>query len=294
MRTANQRHLHEVVAGFYQLCHPVPVLFHTIAIALFALLAAWPQVSWPRFVLVVAAHLAMQLSIAILNDYCDRELDARSDKKKPLVQGLVRPREALIVGLFLIVVMAFLLWPLNRLAGLLSLIYLCLGQGYNLGLKSTPLSGIVFALAMPLIPVYAFVGMDRFPPFIGWLIPLGALFGIALNLANSLPDIEEDRAGNARTLAVVLGVRGCAIAIPLLLLGGVVIIALLTFTHLVPANLLILLATFLPGLFGIGLLALLFRPQRLLNRKTTRRPYFLFVVCITLLLGGGWLAGVLF
>src|SRR6266700_2234344 len=87
-----------------------------------------------------------------------------------------------------------LLLPLHRLALLISLCYLALGQGYNLGLKSTPLSGIVFALAMPLIPLYAFAGVGRTLPFLFWLVPVGCLLGVALNLANSLPDIPGDAA----------------------------------------------------------------------------------------------------
>src|SRR5258708_26874409 len=37
-------------------------------------------------------------------------------------------------------------------------------------LKSTPFSGIVFALAMPLIPLYAFAGIGRVPYVLFWLI----------------------------------------------------------------------------------------------------------------------------
>ncbi|GCE18055.1 hypothetical protein KDK_18550 [Dictyobacter kobayashii] len=91
----------------------------------------------------------MQCSIAVLNDYCDRQLDIISKRQKPIARGLVTPREALFFGLAWIAIMFLLLLPLNRLALLLSVLYLILGQGYNLGLKSTPWSGIVFALAMP-------------------------------------------------------------------------------------------------------------------------------------------------
>src|SRR5204862_3970415 len=104
----------------------------------------------------------------------------------PIPRGLVSPREALIVGLVMIGVMVLLLLPLSPLALLVSLCYLALGQGYNLGLKSTPLSGIVFALAMPLIPLYAFVGVGRTLPFLLWLVPVGFFLVIALYVGNSL------------------------------------------------------------------------------------------------------------
>src|SRR5260370_20867892 len=164
MQSVKKRHLRDIVQGFFLLSHPLPVLFHVLAVTLFALLAAWPRLVWPTLILLICAHSSMQLSIAILNDYCDRHLDAVSKRQKPIPRGLVRPHEALIVGLLLIVVMFLLLLPLNPLALLISLLYLTFGQAYNLGLKSTPLSVIVFALAIPLIPVYAFVAVVRILP----------------------------------------------------------------------------------------------------------------------------------
>ena len=59
--------------------------------------------------LVIAAHTAMQISIAMINDYCDRDLDAVSKPEKPIPRGLVSPHEALIAGLLMIVVMVLLL-----------------------------------------------------------------------------------------------------------------------------------------------------------------------------------------
>src|SRR5579862_9596984 len=218
MEAVSKRRPAEIALGLLLITHPLPFLFHIIAVTIFAFLAGWPQIAWGRFALVIAAHTAMQLSISILNDYCDRRLDAASKKQaKPIPRGLIRPREALVLGLFFIVVMLLLLLPLAPLALVISLLYLALGQGYNLGLKSTPLSGVVFALAMPLVPLYAFAGMDHITPLLFWLIPVGALLGVALNLANSLPDIEDDAAQKARTLAVVLNVRGTLLACPILI-----------------------------------------------------------------------------
>src|SRR5258708_36808226 len=171
------------------------------------LFRSWPHFAWSIIALVIAAHAAMQIPIAMLNDYCDRRLDAASKPGKPIPRGLIHAREALISGFVMIAIMLILLIQLPLLALLVSLCYLVLGQAYNLGLKSTPFSGIVFALAMPLIPLYAFARIGRVPYVLFWLIPTGFLLGIALNLAYSLPHIEQDAANGAKTLAVVLGVK---------------------------------------------------------------------------------------
>ena len=290
MEIAKKRRLVDVLYGFYLLCHPGPALFHLLAVTLLILLAAWPHLVWSTIVLLVAAHTVMQLSIAILNDYCDSQRDTLSKKHKPIPLGLVKPREALIAGIFCIVLMVLLLLPLPPLALYVSLLYLVFGQGYNLGLKSTPLSGIVFALAIPLIPLYAFVGVGRIVPLVFWIVPVAALLGVALNLANSLPDIEEDTLSRARTLAVTIGVRGTFLVSSLLLALSALLVGLLALTGLVPAQLWILLPTLLIVFVGVGVLAIAFGPQKPLR---TRKTYFYIVVFACLLLAGGWLTSAL-
>jgi 4-hydroxybenzoate polyprenyltransferase len=232
----------------------------------------------------------MQLAIAILNDFCDRRADEQSKKQKPIPLGLITPREALCLGLLCIVLMLILLFPLNRLALLISLLYLALGLGYNLGLKATPLSGVVFALAIPLIPVYAFVGANRFAPFLGWFIPIAALLGVAINLANSLPDIEEDRTSKVYTLAVVLGIQSTYLVCTLCLLLGAAVIGFLTFTQVVPAQNPLILSLLVIACPGILIAYVFFRARQ---EKYLRQRYFYVVVCTGLLLAVGWLIGVL-
>ncbi len=290
MEIVKKRSPGEVVLGFFLLCHPLPVLFHLLAVTIFALFAVWPHISWNIVGLIVAAHAAMQLSIAVWNDYCDRQVDASTKKNKPIPRGLIRPQEAFIIGILLIILMVFLLLPLNPLALVISLLYLGLGQSYNFGLKSTPWSGIVFALAIPLIPLYAFVAVGRIIPFIFWLVPVAALLGIALNLANSLPDIEDDRANNAHTLAVVLGVRRSFIFCSICMLLSIIFIALLTINHLVLARDVLIGPTLLfSTLVVFTLLFLFFAEQQSLSRKL----YFYLVVVLCLVLVTGWLLAVL-
>ncbi len=290
LQITKKRTFNEILLGFLLLSHPIPILFHIIAVTIFALLAALPNVVWSAIILVIAAHAAMQVSIAMLNDYCDRKHDAQGKPEKPIPRGLILPREALIAGLLMIVIMLVLLIPLPRLALIASLCYLALGQAYNLGLKSTPLSGIVFALAMPLIPLYAFAGVGHIPPVIYWLVPAGFLLGLALNLANSLPDLEEDAAEGLRTLAVVLGVaRSFAVCDSMIALCSV-LVGILTFTGIVPANTWIITPVLILTLLALGGMIFFFGPGKALK---TRKTYFYLVTLSCLILAGGWLIGVL-
>ncbi len=290
MEIANKRRLVDVLRGFFLLCHPGPVLLHMMAVTVFALVAVWPHVDWRTLLLVVAAHTAMQLSIAVLNDYCDRQRDALSKKNKPIVQGLVRPQEALISAVLLMLVMVLLLLPLNPLVLPISFLYLACMQGYNLGLKITPLSGVIFALAFPLIPVYALIGMGYFMPFMLWQVPVTALLGVTIHLANALPDIEEDAASHARTLAVALGVRGSFQVCFVLILLVIILIGALKITGLVSAQSWILLPTLIFTCLANITLYTFIDPQK---SPQTRTIYFYLIVLICLMLAGGWLISVL-
>src|SRR5436305_11551163 len=262
MEIVRKRRVSDILLGFYLLSHPGPVFIHIIGVSVFTLLAAWPHLVWSTVLLVIAAHTTMQISIAMINDYCDRRLDAAGKPEKPIPRGLVHPREALVAGLFMIVLMVLLLLPLPPLALLVSLLYLTLGQAYNLGLKSTPLSGIVFALAMPLIPLYAFASVGRIPSIIFWLVPAGFLLGIALNLANSLPDLEEDQVHGIKTLAVVLGVRYSFTVCHILIVLCVAMIGMLTIAGMMPANLWIVLPVLILTLLAVGGMILFFGPEK--------------------------------
>src|SRR5437660_10126395 len=95
MEIGRKRHPGEIALGFLLLCHPGPVLFHILAVPLFALLAAWPHVLWGVLALVVAAHTAMHLTIAVPYDYCDRVLDARGKPYTPSPRAPVHRVDAL-------------------------------------------------------------------------------------------------------------------------------------------------------------------------------------------------------
>jgi 4-hydroxybenzoate polyprenyltransferase len=97
MSVTEKRRPVNVLLGLFWLCHPGPVLLNAAAVAVFALLATWPDVRWSLLAVIVSAHLTMQLSIAIFNDYCDRERDVLSKKNKPIARGIVHPREALFL-----------------------------------------------------------------------------------------------------------------------------------------------------------------------------------------------------
>ncbi|GCE18054.1 hypothetical protein KDK_18540 [Dictyobacter kobayashii] len=140
-----------------------------------------------------------------------------------------------------------------------------------------------------LIPVYAFVGVGHYTPALICLIPVAALLGIALNLANSLPDIAEDAANKARTLAVVLGEQRTRLACPLLILATEVLVIIFAVMNVVNMRAWIIWPTLgLVFMLVVWLFGWSYRGLRPLNY----RHYFLLVVCTCLLLASGWLTSI--
>jgi 4-hydroxybenzoate polyprenyltransferase len=225
------------IAGFVRLIHAAPVAMYMllmVALAPIAALSSHRPLTGEALLRLVLAMGFAQAAIGVLNDYCDRALDATSKPRKPLVRGTVQPGEALALviilpGLALLAAQPFGLAPVLILAAIMAL-----GFAYDLRFKGTPVSALLFALHFPLLPIFVWAAVGAWQPFLPWILPIGAALGTAMNIANSLPDLSEDIAAGVRGLPHLLGLgRDLALvwSIPLAL---ALLIWLLHLSGLVP------------------------------------------------------------
>jgi 4-hydroxybenzoate polyprenyltransferase len=196
--------------AFLELPHPWAVLIVMLATALLGLLATGGHPDAGRYVLVLIAMFGGQIAIGAVNEYRDRALDAVTNPAKPIPAGSVQPWEALLIaGVALVVMVAA-----GRALGILPLLLVCLGTGagllYDLWLKRTVWSWLPYLIALPLVPIWVWISLARYQPLLLFLYPLGALMALSVHLAQSLPDIEGDRAAGSLGLAARLG-RGRAL-----------------------------------------------------------------------------------
>ena len=208
-----------------RLTHPFPTIVDGLATAAIALVAGGPAPVAARLGL---AMIAMQSAIGSLNDIADVEADRGRKPGKPL------PREAVSVGTAHAVVVggAAISVILSLVSGIaaaaLGVLILAIGFGYDLRLKGTRWSWLPFAVGIPLLPVYAWLGVGSAVPW--WfaiLIPAGMLAGAALALANSLVDVERDVAAGVESVASWLG-RWLAWSLHAVLFGIVLALAVVT------------------------------------------------------------------
>jgi protoheme IX farnesyltransferase len=125
------------------------------------------SIDWSAMLSTVCATMLVAGGTAALNQYVERESDAvmRRTASRPLPTGQLRPRDALIFGVAMIVAgAAWLAFAANGLAALVALTTTVLYLGLYTPLKKrTPLSTAVGAIPGAL------------PPLIGWAAAHGSL-----------------------------------------------------------------------------------------------------------------------
>jgi 4-hydroxybenzoate polyprenyltransferase len=163
---------------------------------LWGLWFASPNPPW-RYVLVfIAGVILMRSAGCAFNDFADRHIDAKvwRTKRRPLVTGELKPKEALLFGLALsllafIMVMAVLPWQ----AVLLALPALGIALTYPYSKRFFPLPqaylGIAFGFGIPM----AFVAIQHAIPPLAWLLLFANIFwAIAYDTAYAMVDKEDD------------------------------------------------------------------------------------------------------
>ena len=192
-----------VISGLVRLVHPFPFAL-AAAVALALALVAGATVG--RAALLGMAMLAIQFSIEAFNDVFNAPADAVAGRSRPLLDCRIPARVALRVA----AVAGPVGLVLAALAGPAALVLALTGHGiglaYDFRLKASPWSWLPYAMGVPLLPVFAWVGATgELPVPILVLAGLGVLGGTALAIANSLADPERDAASRTSTVATTLG-----------------------------------------------------------------------------------------
>jgi 4-hydroxybenzoate polyprenyltransferase len=174
------------------------------------------------------AMVALQAGIGATNDVVDAPRDAGHKPGKPIPAGLVSRIAArrIVVVVF---AMGFVLAGVSggTAAVTLALVGVAIGLAYDLRLKGTAWSWVPFAVGVPLLPVFGWLGASgRLPVAFLILVPAAFAAGAALAIANALVDVERDRAAANGSIALALGPsRARLINVGLVLAVGLAAIA---------------------------------------------------------------------
>lgn len=170
----------------------------------------------------------LQFGIGATNDVVDAPRDAGLKAGKPIPAGVVSRRAAAAVA----TIAAGGGLALAAAAGVqvlgLSVLVLGVGLAYDLRLKGTAWSWLPFAVGIPILPVYGWLGATgSVPELFTVLVPVAVAAGAALAIANSLVDVERDTAAGVGSIAARLGLDR-AWEVGAALVAGIILAALIS------------------------------------------------------------------
>ena len=191
--------------GLIRLTHPFPSLLNGLVAAAVAVVAGGDM---PVAARLGIAMVALQASIGTLNDLLDAGHDAGREPPKPIPAGLVSPGEARAVWVGSAVLGLLLVVPSGGLTLVVAVIGLLDGYAYDRFAKGTEWSWLPFAVGIPLVPVFGWVGTGTpLPAPFAILVPCAMLAGAALAIANASADLERDLASGTASVAARLGLQ---------------------------------------------------------------------------------------
>jgi 4-hydroxybenzoate polyprenyltransferase len=172
--------------------------------------------------------MALQFGIGATNDVVDAPRDAGHKPGKPIPAGLVSASVARAVGVGGFLVGLGLAAPSGIPTLALAVTIIGIGLAYDLLLKGTAWSWLPFAVGIPILPVFGWLGATgALPPAFGILVPAAVAAGAALAIANALADIERDHGAGTASIATALG-PGRAWAVAAALVTAIVLAAVVS------------------------------------------------------------------
>lgn len=193
------------LAGWVRLTHPFPsVLDGLVCVAMVVLAGRGPVLA-----LTVGASMTLiQLGIGTVNDIVDAPRDAGRKAGKPIPDGLVGVSAARLGAVVLFASGTALAFIIGMSLAVLGLVVIGIGLAYDLRLKGTAWSWLPFAVGIPVLPIYGWLGAAAsFPAAFAVLLPAATASGAALAIGNALVDVERDRAAGITSIALALGPR---------------------------------------------------------------------------------------
>ncbi|OYV46171.1 MAG: 4-hydroxybenzoate polyprenyltransferase [Halothiobacillus sp. 20-53-49] len=160
------------------------------------------------FIIFTLGVIVMRSAGCAINDYADRKVDgyvART-RNRPLVRGVIRPKEALAVFAGLLLVALVLVLQLNGLTIALSLVAVVLAVTYPLGKRWHQLPQLQLGLAFGWSIPMGFAAQTGTVPAIAWVLFTANVFWtIAYDTLYAMADRMDDVKIGVKSTAILFG-----------------------------------------------------------------------------------------
>jgi len=163
---------------------------------------------WSVVLIFVVGTVLMRSAGCAINDYADRDFDGKvaRTRERPLASGQIRPIEALLVALVLILVSFALVVQLNQLTIKLSVVAVAIAAVYPFTKRFLAVPQAVLGLAFGFGIPMAFAAHTNHVPWQAWVLLVANVFwAIAYDTEYALVDREDDVKVGIRTSALTFG-----------------------------------------------------------------------------------------
>jgi 4-hydroxybenzoate polyprenyltransferase len=172
------------------------------------LLASQGDPDWRIVLIFVAGVILMRSAGCVMNDVADRHYDGHVErtKNRPLVNGEVSVKEAILLVVGLCLVALSLVCMLNQQTVLLSIVALFLAATYPLTKRFLVIPqaylGIAFGFSIPM----AFSAVSNEVPALAWWLLLANMFwAIAYDTEYAMVDRDDDAKIGLQSSALLFG-----------------------------------------------------------------------------------------
>ena len=168
---------------------------------------------WTVVLTFILGTVLMRSAGCAINDYADRDIDARvaRTRERPLATGQIKPMEALIVAVVLILASFALVIQLNALTIKLSCVAVVIAAIYPFTKRFFAVPQAVLGLAFGFgIPMAFAAHLNQVPQAAWVLLAANVFWAIAYDTEYAMVDREDDRKIGVRTSAITFGCHDVA------------------------------------------------------------------------------------
>ncbi|WP_440993090.1 4-hydroxybenzoate octaprenyltransferase [Cysteiniphilum litorale] len=197
-------------AYFYlmRLHRPIPILIilYPTLWGLFAATSALP--SFKVFIIFLLGVIIMRTAGCIFNDIADRDFDGQVKRTatRPIATGDITVKQAVFVGVLLLLIAFILVLQLNLMTILLSLIAVILALSYPLFKRFFAVPQLVLGFAFNFGIIMAYAAQINYIPLSAWMLYLATIFWtISYDTMYALADKDYDLTLNLHSSAITFG-----------------------------------------------------------------------------------------
>ncbi|MBU1064430.1 geranylgeranylglycerol-phosphate geranylgeranyltransferase, partial [bacterium] len=194
------------ILAYFRLMRPLNLFQGGIAVLVTGtLMDYFPQ--WTTILITVGIVWCFTGAGNALNDYCDAEIDQINRPERPIPQGVISRKAALVYAIGLFIAGSLLSLPLLMpLLMVIISVALVMLVSYSLYFKVRPFWGnlmVSLILGMAFLFAATVFGDIRkgIPPFF-----LAFSFNLIREIVKDIQDMEGDRVVNARTIPLSIGI----------------------------------------------------------------------------------------